>query len=149
LELRKLSLGLTIAIVATGLFITLVATGTLTSSQTVMSAGTITSVNVGVYSDAGCTQNCTSLDWGILSPSNSTTRTIYVKNTGTIPVTLGMTTTSWAPSNANTYLMAIWNQEGHVLAAGISVSVTLTLTASANAGSLTTFSFNTIITGYQ
>jgi hypothetical protein len=145
----KLSIGATIAIAVTGLFLTLVAAGVLTSSQTLQSAGTITSVNVGVYSDSGCTLALTSLDWGTLAPGASTTRTIYFKNTGTVPVTLSMTTTSWVPSNANTYLTVAWNRESSVLAAGSSISAILTLTASASAGSITTFSFNNVVTGTQ
>ena len=149
MAMRKLSIGATIAIAATGLFLTLVAAGVLTSSQTVQSSGTVTTVNVGVYSDIGCTQNYTSIDWGTLSPGNSTTRTISVKNTGTVPVTLSMTTPSWVPLNANTYLTVAWNRENSVLSAGSSVSATLTLTASASAGNITTFNFNIVITGTQ
>jgi hypothetical protein len=146
---RKISVGALIATVATGLFLTLLTSGLLMSSQTVQSGGTVNSVNVGVYSDSGCTQNCTTLDWGAITPGNSVTRTVYVKNTGTLPLTLSMTTGNWVPSNANTYLTLIWNQGGAVLAAGNSVTAILTLTASSSAGNLTSFSFNIIITGTQ
>ena len=149
MAIRTVSMGAIIAIAVTGLFLTMLTAGVLTSSQSVSSGGTITAVNVGVYTDSACTQNCTSIDWGTLAPGASTTRTIYVKNTGTIPVTLSMTATSWVPSNANTYLTLTWNRESSVLAAGSSVSATLTLTASSSAGSITTFSFNIIITGTQ
>ena len=146
---RKISVGALIAVVATGLFLTLLTSGLLMSSQTVQSGGTVNSVNVGVYSDSGCTQNCTTLDWGAITPGNSVTRTVYVKNTGTLPLTLSMTTGNWVPSNANTYLTLTWNQGGAVLAAGNSVTAILTLTASSSAGNLTSFSFNIIITGTQ
>jgi hypothetical protein len=149
MEMRKLSTGTVIAVALTGLFLTMITAGVLVASQTVQSGGTITAINVGVYSDSGCTQNCTSIDWGTLAPTNSTTRTIYVKNTGTIPVTLSMTTLSWVPSNANTYLALTWNRQNYALAAGSSVSATLTLTASASAGNITTFSFDIVITGTQ
>ena len=149
MTMRKISMGAIIAVAVTGLFLTMVTAGVLTANQTVLSLGTITTVNVGVYSDSGLTQNLTSIDWGTLAPGNSTTRTIYVKNTGTIPVTLSMTTTNWAPSNANTYLTLTWNRANYVLAVGSSVSATLTLTASASAGNLTTFSFNIVITGTE
>ena len=149
MSMRKISVGATIAIAVTGLFLTMVTAGVLVSSQTVTSGGTITAVNVGVYTDSACTVNCTSIDWGTLSPGNSTTRTIYVKNTGTAPVTLSMTTTNWVPTNANTYLTLTWNRANYALAAGTSVSATLTLTASASAGAITTFSFNIVITGTQ
>ena len=146
---RKISVGALIAIVATGLFLTLLTSGLLMSSQTVQSGGTVSSVNVGVYTDSGCTQNCTTLDWGTIAPGNSVTRTVYVKNTGTIPVTLSMTTGNWAPANANTYLTLTWNRGGAVLAAGSSISATLTLSATSSAGNITTFSFNVVITGTE
>jgi len=146
---RKISAGVIIAMAATGLFMTLLTTGLLMSSQTLQSNGTVTAVNVGVYSDSGCTQNCTSINWGSIAPGNSTTRTIYVKNIGTIPMTLSMTTGSWVPPNANTYISLSWNREGTVLTANQSISATLTLSASSSAGNITSFSFNTIITGTE
>ena len=149
MNLPKLSLGATIAIAVTGLFLTMMTAGALNSSQTVPSGGTITAVNVGVYTNSACTNNCTSIDWGTLSPGGSTTKTIYVKNTGTIPVKLSMATANWSPSNANTYLTATWSRANYALAAGASVSATVTLTASANAGNITVFSFDIIITGTE
>jgi hypothetical protein len=149
MNLPKLSLGATIAIAVTGLFLTMITAGALVSSQTIPSGGTITAVNVGVYSNSACTSNCTSIDWGTLSPGGSTTKTIYVKNTGTIPVTLTMAPANWSPSNANNYLTVTWNRANYALAAGASVSATLTLTASSSAGSLTNFSFDVVITGTE
>jgi hypothetical protein len=149
MAMQKISLGAIIAVAVTGLFLSIVTAGLLTTSQTVPSGGTISAVNVGVYTDSGCTTNCTSIDWGTLAAGGSNSRTIYVKNTGTIPVTLSMTNASWTPSNANTYLTVSWNRQNSVLAVNSSVQATLTLTASANAGNLTSFSFNIIITGTE
>ena len=149
MNLPKVSLGATIAIAVTGLFLTMLTAGALVSSQTVPSGGTITAVNVGVYTNSACTNNCTSIDWGTLSPGGSTTKTIYVKNTGTIPVTLSMATANWSPSNANNYLTITWNRANYALASGSSVSATLTLTASSSAGAITNFSFDIIITGTE
>jgi hypothetical protein len=149
MNLPKLSLGATIAIAVTGLFLTMLTAGALVSSQTVPTGGTITAVNVGVYTNSACTSNCTSIDWGTLSPGGSTTKTIFVKNTGTIPVTLSMATANWSPTNANNYLTLTWNRANYALAAGSSVSATLTLTASGSAGSITNFSFDIVITGTE
>ena len=142
-------MGAMIAIAVTGLFLTMVTAGVLTANQIVPAGGEITAIGVGVYTDSDCTNNCTNIDWGTLAPGNSTDRTIYVKNTGSIPVTLSMTATGWTPSDANTYLTLTWNQEGHSLDAGDSVAATLTLTASTSAGNLTSFNFNVVITGTQ
>jgi len=149
MEMRKISTGAAIAIAATGLFMTLLTTGLLMSSQTLQSSGIVTAVNVGVYSDSSCTQNLTSINWGSIYPGNSTTRIIYVKNTGSLPVTLAMTPESWVPSNANTYISLSWNREGTVLTADQSTTATLTLSASPNAGNITTFGFNITITGTE
>jgi hypothetical protein len=149
MEMRKISTGAAIAIAATGLFLTLLTTGLLMSSQTLQSNGTVTAVNIGVYSDSSCTQNLTSINWGSIYPGNSTTRIMYVKNTGSLPVTLTMTTESWVPLNASTYISLSWDQEDTVLTAGQSTTATLTLSASPNAGNITSFSFNIIITGTE
>ena len=143
----KISIGAAIAVA--GVFVTMLTAGVLTSSQVPLSSSITSDVNVGVYTDSACTNNCTSIYWGNIAPTYSTNRTVYVKNAGTVPITLSMTTTSWAPSNAVSYLTATWNKEGYVLAAGNSTSATLTLIASASAGNITNFNFNIVITGTQ
>ncbi len=149
MAMRKISTGTIIAIAATALFLTLLTSGLLLSSQTVPSNGTVLStVNVGVYNDQNCTQNCTSIDWGTLAPGSSTIRTVYVKNTGTLPMTLNMTTSGWNPSSANGPITLSWNREGTVLNASQSINATLTLTISPSINSsITNFSFNITITG--
>jgi hypothetical protein len=148
MAMRKISTGAIIAIAATGLFLTLLTSGLLLSSQTVPSNGTVTAVNVGVYSDSACTQNLTSIDWGTIAPGNLSTRTIYVKNTGTVPMTLNMTTTGWNPTNANGPIALSWNRESYALNANQSISAVLTLTVSSSINSsITTFNVNIVITG--
>jgi len=144
----KLSTGVIIALAATSIFLTLVTAGII-ATQTIPSNGTVTTINVGVYSDSGCTQNCTSINWGSLYPGNSTSITVYVKNTGTIPITLTMTTNSWTPTNASECLTITWDQEDTILNAGAEVPANLTLTADLDTGSLTDFSVNIVITGSE
>lgn len=131
------------------ILLTMTTFGALSASRTVSLNGSITAVNVEVYSDSACTQLCTALDMGTVSPGSSASQTIWVKNTGTVPETLSMASGSWSPSNAGSYLTMSWNRPNHVLNAGASVSATLTLTAAANTGSLTTFSVSVTITGTQ
>jgi hypothetical protein len=115
----------------------------------VPSNGTVLStVNVGVYNDQACTQNCTSISWGTLAPGSSTIKTVYVKNTGTLPMTLSMATSGWNPSNADGPITLGWNREGAALNASQSINATLTLTVSPSINSsITAFSFNITITG--
>ena len=148
MTIPKLSTGAVIALATTGIFLTLVTAGII-ATQTIPSEGTVTTVNVGVYTDSGCTQNCTAISWGSLYPSNSTSRTVYVKNTGTVPITLTMTADTWTPTNADDYLTLEWNQQGTVLDVADSVTANLTLTAAADTGELQDFSVNIVITGAE
>lgn len=144
----KLSTGAIIALATTSIFLTLVTAGII-ATQTISSNGTVTTVNVGVYSDDQCTQNCTSISWGIIYPEDTLSRTIYVKNTGSVPVTLSMTVGSWDPTDAGDYLTLTWDQEGKELAVDESVSAILTLSAASDTGDLTDFSFDIIIAGAE
>jgi hypothetical protein len=140
---------LIISLVTVGIALTVTTLAALTTSQAVPLNGTITAINLGVYTDSGCTQNCTSLSIGNINPGSITTQTVYVKNTGNAPETLTMAVTNWSPPNASTYLTLNWNQQNTVLTAGQSVQATLTLTAASNTGTLTNFSCSVTFTGTQ
>ena len=138
-----------IALTLTGTVLALTTSGILTTSQTVPYSGTITAINLAIYSDSGLTQNCTALNTGNVSPGGTTTQTIYVKNTGTASETLTMAVSNWNPANAGSSLTLSWDKQNTVLSAGQSVQATLTLTVAANTGSLTTFSCSVTFTGTQ
>jgi hypothetical protein len=148
MAIRKISAGAIIALAATGIFLTLVTAGVLVT-LTVPSNGTITTVNVGVYSDSQCSQNLTAIGWGSLYPGNSTTKTIYLKNTGDLPIALNMTSQSWTPASASSVLTLTWDQQNTVLTPDQSIPAILTLTADSDTGSLVDFSFNIVITGIE
>lgn len=147
MAMRKVSTGAIIAIVVIGLALTATTAGLLSISQTVSSSGTVTAVNVGVYSDVGCTQTLTSIDWGSVSPGGSVTRIIYVKNTGNAQITLSMTKTNWNPSGANGPITVSWDRESTTLSPGQSTAATLTLSVSSGISGITAFSVNVVVTG--
>jgi len=138
-----------VIIAITGLLVTMTTLGALSDSALFSLNGTITTVNVEAYTDVACTIPCTSLNVGNLAPGSSATQTVYIKNNGTVPVTLTMAVGNWNPTTASSYLTLSWNRPNYVLNAGVAVSATLTLTAAANTGSLTTFSCSVTITGSQ
>ena len=116
----------------------------LSVNQTFSSNGTITtSPNIGVFSDAACTINKTSINWGSVAAGGNTTQTIYIKNTGTGTMTLTLSAFNWSPTEASTYLTVSWNQQGTQLSTGQSVTATITLTVSPSVNGFTSFS-NTI-----
>ena len=148
MALQKSSIGAIIALSATGIILTLAASGLLFSTQNVQYNGNVSAVNVGVYTDSDCTNNCTHITAGTVSPGMSYTDVIYVKNTGNEPVTLSMTTSDWDPSAANGPITLTWNRDSYTLDAGDSVRATLTLSISSSiSNSITAFSFNVAITG--
>jgi hypothetical protein len=147
MSLQKLSKGALIAIIATGIVLTVTTAGLLSMNQVVPSSGNVIAVNVGVYSDSDCTQNLTSIDWGTIAPGNSVTRTIYVKNTGNTQLTLSMTTTNWNPASADGPITITWNREGTTLDAGQVTTATLTLNVSEDINGITNFSVDIVITG--
>ena len=69
---KQVSLGAIIAIAVTGLFLTVISAGALSASQSVPSGGTVTAVNVGVYTNNACTTNCTSIYLGTIAGKGNT-----------------------------------------------------------------------------
>ena len=148
-KIKKIPAAAVTALVLTAFALTLVTAAVLSSNQTVPLNGTITTVNLGVYSDVDCTQIASALNVGALNPGGTATQTVYIKNTGNVPETLTMTTNNWNPTNAPTYLTLSWNRQNTVLNAGASIQATLTLTEAPNTGTLTTFSCDITLTGTQ
>ena len=151
---KKLPIGTLIALAATGLFLTIltsstIISGVIISSQAISSGGTITSMNVEIFNNNDCTQLCNNINWGTLTPGDSITQTIYIKNSGNKPITVFMTTENWSPINASTYLNLNWDKENTNLNAGQITLASLTLTSELDINSLTDFDFDIIITGVE
>ena len=148
MAIPRFSTGAIIALATTSIFLTLVTAGII-ATQTIQSNGTVTTVNVGVYSDEQCTQNCTSISWGIIYPQDTINRTVYIKNTGNVPITLSMSKENWDPTDATNYLTLTWDREGEELAVDESISGILTLSTASDTGDLANFSFDIIIAGAE
>jgi hypothetical protein len=141
---------LTVAAIAiTSVLLTIAVLAALSDSTTIPVDGTINTVNVEAYSDSSCTQPVTTISLDNVSPGGSVSETIYIKNSGSVPVTLTMDTSGWSPVGASSYLTLSWNRQNDELAAGASVSATFTLTAESDTGSLTAFSCSMTITGTE
>jgi len=121
--------------------------GLLTTSRTIGSSGTVEAINVEVYWDSQCTQAVSEVDWGLHEPGTSVDKTIYVKNTGTAPMTLGLSYSGWVPAEAGNYISLAWDVEGAQVDSGGVVQAVLTLSVSGAISGITDFSFNIIIEG--
>ncbi|MGA3193105.1 MAG: hypothetical protein ABSD73_11450 [Candidatus Bathyarchaeia archaeon] len=147
MAMQKATLGAVLAIAVMGLMAS--ALGTLVATRTISSSGSVTAVGVGLYTDNTCTTAVSSISWGTLNPGDVKTYTMYVKNTGNVPVTLNMTVGNWNPTSASTYISLTWNQEKYVLPASQVVQAVLTLSVSSSTSGVTSFSFDITITGTQ
>ncbi len=145
--LKEISTHVFLAIILVVMLLSLSTLGLLTITQTISSSGTITTANVGVFSDSQCTQPLSTINWGSVSPGASVSQTIYIKNTGDLPLTLAMSTSNWNPSTAGTSMTITWNREGTVLGTDQSTSAVLTLAVNSGISGVTTFSVNILISG--
>ncbi|MCW4024095.1 MAG: hypothetical protein NWF01_03555 [Candidatus Bathyarchaeota archaeon] len=149
MKINKTITILLIAIVAS-VSLTIMTAATLSANDQVPSSGNITTINVAVYNDQACTQKCTSIDWDTIAAGGSASKTVYIKNTGGVPITLSMNCTDWTPEAAAGPMTLGWNRENTALTAGQSISATISLNVSPIIdSSITNFSFNIIITGEQ
>ena len=121
--------------------------GLLTATRTIGSHGSVKAIGVGVYWDASCTSEVSSVDWGVIEPGSSANVTVYIKNTGNSPVTLTLSTDNWNPTEASSYMTLTWDYGGQSIEAGGVVQVTLSLAVASNVSGITDFSFDIIITG--
>ena len=119
----------------------------LTSSETRITArGTIKTVGVDAYWDAGCINKVTETGWGTLEPGSQTNTTFYVNNQGNTPVMLSLGVDAWSPSEAQTYMRLDWNYNGTLVTPDTAVLVRITLTVSSDITGITAFSFQVITT---
>lgn len=124
------------------------------ASASFQAEGTLATLNVNAYSDQGLTHNLNgqTINWSSIYTLGlgSYNYTCYIKNAGNAPVTLNLTTNSWLPINASTFMNLTWNQEGHVLnPADPALATNLTLNIFDGATQGTSFSFNIVIIGSQ
>lgn len=151
MQTQKINAAAIFAIALTGIVVSALAASLLMAYQKVPNYGNVKAVGVGVYSDAACTNNLTSIDWGFLASGANYTHEVWIKNIGTTPITLNMTTEGWNPSLASNYITLRWDREGLVLSATESVKAVLTLSVSTviTETEIAEFSFTTVITGIE
>jgi hypothetical protein len=148
MAIRKAVQPIVIILIVVALSLIASTVAVITVNQSVTSSGTITtSPNIGVYSDSGCTNNMTTVNWGNIAAGGTSSQTVYVKNTGTGTMNLNLATSNWSPAGANTYITITWNQQGTQLTAGQSTSATITLSVSSSITGITNFSNTITISG--
>lgn len=145
MKIRK-KLGLVTIIIAS-IVSGLAVSGLLTTSRTLSSTGTVKSINVEVFWDANCTQSVSSIDWGTPAPGDLVNRIVFLRNSGTAPMIVTLTTSDWNPSDASNSILISWDKEGAQVDLDEVISAVLVLDVSSGISGISAFSFNIIIEG--
>ena len=153
MAMRRATVGTVLALAIMGLVMSTL--GALVVTRTVSNTGNVRvvtpppSVQLGVYSDSGCTTVLSSVIWGTLNPGSTTTATMYLRNEGNVAITLSVQAANWNPASASSYLTFGWNCDGYVLAPNQVVQALLSLQVSSSINGVTGFSFDITITASQ
>ena len=123
--------------------------GLLSTVVPIGSAGRVVTINIEVYWESGCVNNVSSIDWGTLDPGDSVAVTIYMKNTGNVPVTLELSMDGWSPLAAEEYISLKWDYSGREIDPDDVVPITLTLRVSPIIDRVSNFSFDIFLTGTE
>jgi aryl-phospho-beta-D-glucosidase BglC (GH1 family) len=101
--------------------------------------------DVGIYLDNGCSQALNSIDWGMADPGTIKNTTVYIKNEGSVPITLSLSTSNWNPANAADYISLSWDYNGQAIDSNQVVQVTISLLVSSNIQGIKMYSFDVVI----
>jgi len=148
IEKRKvvtlMSVALVLCVLAVGMFGTV--SSLLQASKTVPGTGSVKGIGVGIYWNSACTNQTSSIDWGLLDPGSNKTVTVYVRNEGNSAAMLSKSTQNWNPSTASSYMTLNWSYTGQTLSVNQTFQTGLTLAVSPTVSGITNFSFDITIT---
>ena len=126
-----------------------IAYAAITEMFKVPTTGYVKAIGVEVYFDEACTNEVNSIDWGYLSPGQTSTKTVYVRNNGTVPMILSHIVQNWNPADAKNYITFSWDGENKVVNASEVVAVNLSLSVAENITGIESFSFELVIIGTE
>jgi hypothetical protein len=140
-----------VASLVLNLFLLSTISGQLSTRTQMYSYGSIKvqTAGVAVYRDSGCTTKVSSVPWGSLTPGSTGSYSIYVRNEGSIPLSLFVDTANWSPSNAANYMILSSNYGGQTIEPNQVIQVTLRLTVFQSISGISTFSFDIVLTGTE
>lgn len=122
----------------------------LSSTGKFGSHGRIVSIGVQVFDNAALLVDCRDIDWGDLAAGASNTHTVWIKNNGTIPITLSMNAGDWVPLLSQQYVLFSWSYvSGTVVAPGANVQVTMTISVNQYIVGVTDFTNNIYLIATQ
>ena len=118
----------------------------LQNYKTVPNSASIKGVGVGVYWNSACTNQTSSIDWGMLESGTNKTVKVYIRNEGNAVVALSRTLQNWNPLIASNYVTVNWDYSGQTLSVNQVLQVNLMLAVSSTVSGITNFTFDITIT---
>jgi len=100
------------------------------------------SPSLGVYWNAACTQNVSSISWGNVSVGSEKDVAVYIKNLGSSGLILSLNMSALKPSTAYLKIYLCWDYRGQQLGSKIAVKVTLRLFVSPYVSGIRNFNFS-------
>lgn len=115
---------------------------------TIPTTGIIASADIKIYATPSTSIPLTSIDWGIVYPNSSVTKILYIKNVGTLNITISIYADNFNPPefmvmtvSSNVTQEILWHPQDIK-------PVAVTLSAPSNVPS-ETFTFDLIVTSFE
>ena len=112
-------------------------------------SGVMKAVGLEVYEDSACTLQLEHVDWGFPAPGESKAVTCYVKSGSNVDTELFLTSESWKPAAAASFITVNWDHEGAILPAHAVAVAELTLHVDSAISGIEGFSGIIIITAVE
>jgi hypothetical protein len=139
LQHKKSCLSIVLLIV---LVLTVVQSVNLPEKPSILVASALeTTSPIQAYWDSNCENTVTSVDWGQLNPGAEKNYCIYIRNEGTNPMLLDLTTNNWFPTVAEQNITLSWNYDGCPVCTNEVTPVELSLHVSPKISGLMDFRF--------
>lgn len=138
---QKLALGVLAAVIV------IAGAAFLLVEYRITASGQIKSINIGVYGDKYGYYTISEIEWGVLSPGDTSSALLYFLNTGNAPMNLSMTIENWVPPAAEQYMNVAWTYNGEQIEPDILTPFEVILTVHNNVTGIDSFSMDLVFMG--
>jgi len=142
-----LSFAITTGVIGSYIFTGLLSPREISTTMNLPIRGDVKTISVGIYWNANCISNISSIDWGIIEPGSSKNMTIYVRNEGDAEMVLSFNTTNWTPPDASQHISISWDHDGRSIRPNEVIGVTMAITIWTTIGNIKSHAFDLQIKG--
>jgi len=146
-DLVVLSSAITAAIISSYFFTGFLGPTGINTILNIPIRGNVKTIGVGIYWNANCNGNISSVDWGVVEPGSSKNITIYVRNEGNAEMVLSFNTTNWTPPESSQHISISWDYDGRSIRPNEVIRVTMTIIIWTTIGNIKSYAFDLQIKG--